>query len=340
MVKAGTRAAEVTRQLLAFSRQQVMKPAVVDVNAIVTDLAAVLQNLIGADRRLELVVAPSPARVVADRGQIEQALINLAVNARDATTTDGVILVSAEILYLNDETLRRQSKSECECEPGWFVRLAVRDNGIGMAPEIVARAFEPFFTTKPVGKGTGLGLSMVHGVAQQSGGYVHIESTLDAGTMVAVMLPLVDAELTQAEPVVAAPRGNGEAVLVVEDESVVRSLARRVLEGQGYTVYQAPNGAVALEFLSAHPGVVDLVLTDIVMPRMNGRELAEKIAERAPSLPVLFMSGYSGDEIMQRGLASTEVPFIQKPFASGALAAAVRDRLDRARRAIATRDHR
>jgi PAS domain S-box-containing protein len=329
MVKAGVRAAEVTRQLLAFSRQQVLKPVVIDVNAIVTDLAPVLQNLIGADRRLEQVLATSPAMVVADRAQVEQALINLIANARDATTTDGVILVSVESLYVDDGTLRRHN--ERECEPGWFVRLAVRDNGVGMSPEIVARAFEPFFTTKPVGKGTGLGLSMVHGVAQQSGGYVHIESAPDAGTLVAIVLPLVNAEATRAEPVVAARRGSGEAVLVVEDESVVRSLARRVLEEQGYAVYQAPNGAVALEFLSTHPGTVDLVLTDIVMPRMNGRELAEKIAEQAPSLPVLFMSGYSGDEIMQRGLTSTEIPFLQKPLTPEKLAAAVRDRLDRAR---------
>ncbi len=330
IVKAGLRAAELTRQLLAFSRQQVLKPAVVDVNVIVNELAAVLQNMMGADRRLELVLPRSPSRVVADRSQIEQALINLVVNARDATTTDGVILVSADTVDLDEVTLRRHH--ERECEPGWFVRLAVRDNGAGMPPEVVARAFEPFFTTKPVGKGTGLGLSMVHGVAQQSGGYVHIDSTPGEGTMVAVYLPLVDTDSPiAAESTAATPRGGGETVLVVEDETVVRSLARRVLEGQGYAVYQAPNGAVALDFLAAHPGEVDLVLTDIVMPRMSGRELANQLAELAPNLPVLFMSGYSGDEILQRGVTSTEIPFLQKPLTGEKLAAAVRERLDRAR---------
>jgi PAS domain S-box-containing protein len=326
MVKAGRRASEVTRQLLAFSRQQVLKPMVVDLNAIVGDLAPALQNLIGADRRLEQVLAVSPVRAVADRSQIEQALINLIVNARDATTTDGVILVSTETLHLDEAALQRHHESESE--PGWFVRLTVRDNGAGMSPEIAARAFEPFFTTKPVGKGTGLGLSTVHGVAQQSGGFVQLDSAPDAGTMVAIYLPLVQAEVAQAEPVAAIPRGAGETVLVVEDESVVRSLARRVLEEQGYTVYQAPNGAVALEFLSTHPGVVDLVLTDIVMPRMNGRELAKVFTRLHSEARVVFMSGYTDDDVLRRGVSRTGTWYLQKPFSADALARKVREALD------------
>ncbi len=329
MIQAGIRAADVSRQLLAFSRQQVLKPVVVDVNVVVTELTSVLQHLLGSDRRLELVQARSPVRVVADRGQVEQVLINLVANARDATATDGVIVVETAAMPLDRDTLIRHGESETE--PGWFVRLAVRDNGAGMQPEIAARAFEPFFTTKAVGRGTGLGLSMVHGIVRQSGGYVRIDSVPDGGTLVAVFLPRVDAEVTRPQPVRAAPRGTGESVLVVEDETVVRSVACRALEEQGYAVYQAPNGAAALQFLTGHPGMVDLVLTDIVMPRMNGRELADAIAERELGVPVLFMSGYTGDEIMRRGLRLTGVPFVQKPLTADALAAAVRERLDRAR---------
>jgi CheY-like chemotaxis protein len=207
-----------------------------------------------------------------------------------------------------------------------------------MAPETVARAFEPFFTTKAVGEGTGLGLSMVYGIVRQSGGFARIESTVGAGTVVATYLPLVQAELTAPEAAKVIPRGRGETVLVVEDESLLRSLASRVLEAAGYRIYQAPNGAAALEFLNAHPGEVDLVLTDIVMPRMSGRELAEKLRERRPGLPILFMSGYSGDEIAQRGLRLEGVPLIKKPFTPDELELAVRDRLDRAGQDLSARD--
>ncbi|HUF36559.1 MAG TPA: response regulator [Gemmatimonadales bacterium] len=313
MILAGARAAQVTRQLLAFSRQQVLKPAVIDLNTIVTELTPALQNLLGSDRRLEIILSAAPVRVVADHGQLEQVLINLTVNARDATVTNGVIIVETGLLE------------------GRLVRLAVRDNGSGMSADTVARAFEPFFTTKPVGKGTGLGLSMVHGIARQSGGDVRIDSVLGAGTEVAVLLPPAEGEVAETTPIRSRhlPRGL-ETVLVVEDEGVVRSLVRRVLENQGYVVYQAPNGRAALDFLASRPGVVHLVLTDIVMPLMNGLELAGEIRQRFPSLPVLFMSGYSGTEMAQRGLALTDVPFLQKPLTIEALATAVRDRLDRA----------
>ncbi len=328
MIRAGARAAQVTRQLLAFSRQQVLRPAVLDVNTVVTELTPVLQNLLGADRRLETILSAAPVRVVADRGQIEQVLINLAVNARDATETNGVIIVETGIVHL-DATTAVQSQGD-DRERGWFVRLAVRDNGSGMAPDVIARAFEPFFTTKPVGKGTGLGLSMVHGIAQQSGGEVRIESTPGAGAAVSVYLPRVEAQVAEAAPARAVPRATGESVLVVEDEAVVRSLVRRLLEQQGYTVYQAPNGRAALDFLAGNPGAVHLVLTDIVMPLMNGLALGEEIRRKYPALPVLYMSGYSGDDMAQRGLTLSGAPFLQKPLTREALAAAVRDRIDRA----------
>jgi PAS domain S-box-containing protein len=339
MIKAGTRAAEVTRQLLAFSRQQVLKPIVLDVNVVVLELAPVLRQLLGSDRRLDLRLASSRVRVTADRSQLEQVLINLVANARDATTTDAVVSVETEAVHLEGESIAAVSSASNDADraSGWFVRLVVRDDGVGMSPEVLARAFEPFFTTKPVGQGTGLGLSMVHGIATQSGGFARLESALNAGTAVSIHLPLVDAELAAPEPAKTAPRGRGERILVVEDQSMVGSLARRSLEANGYTVYQAPNGAAGLGFLEGHPGVIDLVLTDIVMPRMNGSELAARIAQRYPNIPVLFMSGYSGDDIMQRGLTVGGAPFIAKPFTPESLAAAVHDRLEQARQLLADR---
>jgi PAS domain S-box-containing protein len=337
MIKAGTRAAEVTRQLLAFSRQQVLKPVVLDINAVVEELVPVLRQLLGSDRRLGLQLAPTRVRVTADRGQMEQVLINLVANARDATTTDSVVSLETEAVRLDGQRAAPGSEGEFESASGWFVRLAVRDDGVGMAPDVVARAFEPFFTTKPVGQGTGLGLSMVHGIARQSGGFAKIDSVLGAGTLVSIHLPLVDAELPATEPARATPRGGGEKILVVEDQSVVGSLARRSLEANGYVVYQAPNGAAGLAFLAAHPGAVDLVLTDIVMPRMNGSELAAKIAQRYPYLPVILMSGYSGEDILQRGLTLAGAPCIAKPFTPESLAAAVHERLEQARQLLSDR---
>jgi PAS domain S-box-containing protein len=327
MVRAAERATAVTRQLLAFSRQQVLKPVVVDLNGVVTDLTSTLQRVLGSDRRLEIVARAPQLRVVIDRGQIEQVLVNLIANARDATDTNGLVIVETSAVRLDGQTDRPE-----EGVTDHFVRLAVSDDGMGMPPEVLARAFEPFFTTKLPDKGTGLGLSMVHGVVQQSGGQVRIDSASGKGTTVAVYLPLVQAEIAPVEAVRSAPRGAGETVLVVEDEPVVRSLALRVLESQGYIVYQAPNGAAALEFLATHPGEVDLVLTDIVMPRMNGRELAERLAQATPELPVLFMSGYSDDEILQRGILPGGATLISKPITPQTLSVAVRDRLARARK--------
>jgi CheY-like chemotaxis protein len=250
-------------------------------------------------------------------------------NARDATGTDGVTVVRTDRLEVDGPV---PGGGEGEVEPGTFVRISVEDTGAGMSPETLARAFEPFFSTKAVGQGTGLGLSMVYGIVRQSGGFVRIDSTPGAGTVITVCLPLVEAEVTTPDAPRAAPRGRGEAILVVEDESVVRSLASRVLEAAGYRIYQAPNGAAALDFLTAHPDEVDLVLTDIVMPRMSGRELAERIRERQPGLPIVFMSGYSGDEMVQRGLLLEGIPLIKKPFAPDVLETAVRSRLDSAAR--------
>jgi PAS domain S-box-containing protein len=322
MVRAGARATGVTRQLLAFSRQQVLRPTVVDVNVVVAELTHALVRLLGSDRRLEVVPSPKPLRVVTDRAQIEQVLINLVLNSRDATSSGDAIFVEATAVELD-----AASSPAVEGEPGPYVRLVIRDSGRGMAPDVLAHAFEPFFTTKTSGNGTGLGLSMVHGVLKQSGGQVRIESVPGEGTAVSVYLPMVESEVMLSEPVVPAAPATGETVLVVEGETAARSLTRRVLEGQGYTVYQGPNAAAALDFVAEHRHELDLLLTDLVMPRMDGRELAEKIAECAPALPVLFMSEYGEEEMVQGGVSLPHAAFIPKPIRPDMLAAAVRELL-------------
>jgi PAS domain S-box-containing protein len=329
MVRAGERATAVTRQLLAFSRQQVLAPVVIDLGQVVRELAPALERVLGADRRLELVVGELGWRVVADRGQIEQALVNLVANARDATTTGGLVVVSIQAAELTE-----QEVGAGEGVPGPYVRVDVRDDGSGMTPEVLARVFEPFFTTKASDRGTGLGLSMVDGVVRQSGGFVRLVSAAGKGTTVGIYLPRADAPVTTEDAeAFAAPAGAGERVLVVDDEAALRSLACRVLEQHGYRVFQAPNGLAALNYVSANPGAVDLVLTDIVMPWMNGLELAAGLAERAPEIPVLFMSGYADDEILQRGALPAGTALVHKPATADVLALAVQDALDRARRA-------
>ena len=283
MVRAGARAADVTRQLLAFSRQQVLNPSVLDISLVVTELVPALRRLIGSDRRLDIRLSRKAVRAIADRLQLEQVLINLAANARDATTTNGVIVIETETVTLDAESPRLHREEGAA--PGPYVRISVRDDGTGMSPDTLARAFEPFFTTKAVGHGTGLGLSMVYGIAKQSGGHVHIESTLGSGTAVSVYLPFVEGDVTPTHGTSEVARGNGERILVLEDEPVVRSLAQRGLEAAGYRVYQAPNGAAALQFLATEADQVDLVLTDVVMPNMNGQQLAEAIRQRYPGLP-------------------------------------------------------
>jgi two-component system, cell cycle sensor histidine kinase and response regulator CckA len=331
MVKAGKRAAEVTRQLLAFSRQQVLKPVVMDLNDVVGDLVPALERLLSADRRLEVVGSRRAVLVRADRGQVEQVLINLVSNARDATPASGMVMIKIDTTMVDEGLLARHLESELPT--GRYARITVTDNGMGMSPEVAARAFEPFFTTKVVGRGTGLGLSMVYGIVKQSGGFLGMESTPDQGTSFTVHLPLVDAEITQPIMSPMAPQGRGETILVVEDEQVVRSLVLRILEAYGYRVYQAPTGIAALEFLSKPGTEVDLVVSDIVMPRMSGRELGAKLKEKFPGLPILYMSGYSGTEIKQQGLIEEGAAFIQKPITPDALAIAVRSELDRMERA-------
>ena len=321
MVLAAERAAVVTRQLLAYSRQQQLHPVVLDLHQVVRELAPALARILGSDRRL-MVGWSEPAWVTADRGQLEQVLINLVANARDATRTDGEIGVSVTRRYIDPATLERQH--ETELVPGEFACVTVEDSGRGMDPETVSQVFEPFFTTKGVGEGTGLGLSMVYGIVKQHGGYVAIASELGVGTRVTVHLPLAPAPAQADEaPAVPAETRRYGRILVVEDEPMLRDLARRALTRKGYDVVVMTDGASALRLLEADTPRFDLVLTDVVMPKLNGKELADRVWTRFPGLPVLFMTGYSPQDVLKRGLVIAGASFIQKPFTPEGLVEAV-----------------
>jgi PAS domain S-box-containing protein len=326
MIKAASRAADVTRQLLAYTRQQVFHIEVLDLNEVVRELTPALNRLIGSDRQLAIRHAPSAVWVRADRGQLEQVIINLVANARDATGTDGLVRIDTGREELRPEQLPERSD---ELSSGPFVRLSVRDNGSGMSPEIAARVFEPFFTTKPVGHGTGLGLSMVYGIVKQTGGFPDITTAPGEGTTVAIYLPAVSEE-PAAEPVAATKvRGGGAQILVVEDDPRVRAVTRRTLQAAGYAVYEAITGLAAINFLDAHPGEIDLLVSDVVMPGANGRELADLLRSSHPDVPIVFMSGYSTTEIERRGLKVEPGAILQKPFPPEALIAVVSETLTR-----------
>ena len=329
VLNAAGRAQELTRQLLAFGRKQVLRPRPVDVNRKVQNVVAMLRRVIGEDITLDAVLEPSPWPVVADPGQLEQVLMNLAVNARDAMPLGGTLRLRTENVTLR--TAVPAATPGCpEVPAGSYAALVVEDTGVGIAPEVRAHIFEPFFTTRAVGKGTGLGLATVYGIVQQSGGYVTVESTPGVGSRFTVLLPaaeLPNETAASPEPVAPAAEGRG-TILLVEDEAGVRTVVRRTLERQGYAVYEAATGAEALRVAEAsaasHGGLIDLVLTDLVMPEQNGRVLGERLAERWPELPVLYMSGYTDDEIFRRGLGDTGAAFLQKPFTPEQLGRAVR----------------
>ena len=306
------RASGLTLQLLAFSRKQRIEPVVLELNTVVRDTQKMLRRMIGEDIVLETSLEPDLAHVRIDAGQLVQVLMNLAVNARDAMSDGGKLALTTRNV------------------PGPWpkVELAVTDTGCGMSPEIAARMFEPFFTTKGVGKGTGMGLAVVHGIVQQAGGYIDVETSEDAGTTFRIFLPAVDAPLgeqTAAKPV--QMRGV-ESVLVVDDDPHVRSATTRALRSKGYRTVDAADGATALRMLTS--GRFDLLVTDVVMPGMNGRELAEAARVSLPALKVLYTSGYTDDEVVARGVMRGEVALLEKPFRADALASKVREVLDRA----------
>jgi two-component system, cell cycle sensor histidine kinase and response regulator CckA len=324
---AALRAAALTRQLLAFSRKQVLQTRVLDLNEVVRTLDSMLHRLIGEDVKLELALASALGAVRADPGQIEQVILNLAVNSRDAMPSGGKLTVETANVELDDAYVREHTGAT----PGRFVMLAVSDTGIGMDAETRAHIFEPFFTTKELGKGTGLGLATVYGIVKQSGGYVWVYSEPGRGATFKIYLPLVDAVPdTAGLPVPVQPvTGGRETVLVAEDDPSVRAVVSDVLTQKGYRVLRAPDGQAALEMARSHPAEIHILLTDIVMPGMTGRELAEALVAVRPGVRVLYMSGYTDDAVVRHGVLEEGMPYLQKPFAPRALASKVREVLDR-----------
>ena len=323
---AGERSAGLTRQLLAFSRQQVLAPRVLDLNEVVTDTEKMLRRLIGEDVRLATALDPSLWAVRADPGQVEQVLMNLAVNARDAMPTGGRLMIETHNVELDQMYVRTHPDSHA----GPHVLLSMTDNGCGMPPEVRARIFEPFFTTKGPGKGTGLGLATVYGIVRQSGGHLAVSSEIGVGTTFRVYLPQVEqmARRSKARSGLLAPPRGTETVLLVEDEDGVRALTRHVLAGWGYTVLEAANGDEAVRLAARHDGPIHLLITDVVMPGAGGRAVAERVAARHPGVKVLFVSGYTDDAVIRHGVLREGVNFLQKPFSPVGLAHKIREVLD------------
>ena len=326
--KAADRAAGLTRQLLAFSRQQVLQPTVLEVNKLVSDLEKMLRRLLGEDVALTTQLAPTTGRVKADPGQLEQVIMNLAVNARDAMPNGGKLTLETGNVDLDES----YATDHYPARAGPFVMLAVSDTGTGMSEETQAHMFEPFFTTKEKGKGTGLGLATVYGIVKQSGGFIWVYSEVGHGTTFKLYLPRVQ-ELAErasqpAQTPARAARGT-ETVLVVEDEAPVRSVARQVLERHGYTVLEAPSAEAALDIATRYSGAIHLLLTDVVMPGLNGRELATRLADLRPDARVIFMSGYTDDAVTRHGVLEPGSAYVQKPFTPDAIARKVREVLDR-----------
>jgi two-component system, cell cycle sensor histidine kinase and response regulator CckA len=323
---AAERAGTLTRQLLMFSRRQFAEPKVLDVNTVVLHTEKMLRRLIGEDIVLTVALDPARALVKADRGQLEQVLMNLAANARDAMPQGGRLTIEIRSVTLDDT----YAATHPNVRPGQYVLLAVSDTGTGMDARTKARIFEPFFTTKEVGKGTGLGLAVVHGVITQNGGHIDVSSELGKGTTFGIYLPNATEQATD-EPVSGArlmPRGT-ETILLVEDEEAVRVLARRVLESCGYIVLEAPDGREAVRIAEARTGPIDLLVSDVVMPHLGGRQLAERLTAIKPGLKVLFLSGYTDDAVIRHGVLQAEFDFLQKPFTPTALAQKVHEVLER-----------
>lgn len=321
--KAADRAASLTRQLLAFSRKQVLQPKVLDLNAVVADMNNMLRRLIGEHIELLTATETELGKVKADPGQIEQVIMNLVVNARDAMPRGGRLAIETA----NVELDRDYTSRHIVVQPGRYVMLAVSDTGDGMDAQTQARIFEPFFTTKEQGKGTGLGLSTVYGIVKQSGGNIWVYSEVGLGTTFKIYLPRVDQDVEQPEQSAAQdvlPQGT-ETVLLVEDEEMIRKAAREILEVNGYRVLEASSGKEALFFCQTHKERIDLMITDVVMPQIGGRELAEQLKPLRPGMKVLYMSGYTDDAIAHHGVLDEGTAFLEKPFTASALSHKVRE---------------
>jgi signal transduction histidine kinase len=324
--KAGARAAGLTRQLLAFSRRQMLQAKVLDLNSVVREMDTMLQRLIGEDVDLLTLLKPSLGQIKADPGQLEQVLLNLVVNARDAMPKGGKITIETSHKYLDEAYAR----AHVAVRPGHYVALTISDTGVGMDAETQKRIFDPFFTTKEVGKGTGLGLSTVYGIVKQSEGNIWVYSEVGTGTTFKIYLPRVD-DVADGEDLAGdscSVPGGSETILLVEDEDLVRSLAVEILEQFGYAVIAAANGEEGLRLSKEFAGRIDLLISDVVMPQMSGRELAQHISVLRPETRVLFMSGYTDDAIVRHGILEENMSFIQKPFLPDALARKARELLD------------
>jgi len=322
---AGRRSASLIDQLLAFSRRQVLQPVVMDFNEVIDGTIKMLRILLGENIELNTALHPRLGRVIADPGQFSQIIINLAVNARDAMPEGGKLTIETANIFLDPAYTR----THIDFLPGAYVMMAVSDTGMGMSEEIQQKIFEPFFTTKDIGKGTGLGLATVYGIVKQSGGNIEVYSEEGVGSSFKIYMPRVMAEAEEETDNHLAPALEGsETVLLVEDEAIVRALARQILIEFGYTVIEARDGVEALEIYSNEGFTFDLLLTDVVMPRMGGRELAGKLLEQNSGLPVLFISGYTDDAIVRHGVIGANANFVQKPFSPETLVGKIREILD------------
>jgi two-component system, cell cycle sensor histidine kinase and response regulator CckA len=329
--KAGMSAAWLTRQLLAFSRKAITEPIRLDLNAVVADMRPMLGRLIREDVTIVLSLATGLAAVMADRGQVEQIVMNLAVNARDAMPHGGTLTIETVNIALDEH----YAAMHPTVVPGPYVGLIVTDTGTGMTPEVQARLFEPFFTTKEPGKGTGLGMATVHGIATQSGGTVGVYSELGRGTSFKVYFPRADGTAATVDaplPVIKA-RAGVETVLVVEDADGLRELAKRLLEKLGYTVLVAENAEDALRLFEEYPSI-DVLLTDVVMPGISGPDLTRRLIQQQPALRVIYMSGYTEDTIVHRGVLDPGIAFLHKPFTADVLGRKIREVLDRTGRRL------
>ena len=327
IIKAAKRATGLTRQLLAFGRQQVLNAEPLDVNGLITEMTGMLGRLIGADVDVSLALSPNLSLVLADKGQLEQVVMNLVVNARDAMPGGGSVTIETRDVELENSAFHDEA-----IIAGRYVMVAVSDTGSGMSKETLRRLFEPFFTTKETGKGTGLGLSTTYGIVKQSKGYIWVYSEIDRGTTFKVYLPRSSdiAAHAAAPAAAAAVKAPSETVLLVEDEVGVRQLAKRILDNAGYRVIEAANGDDAERLFITHADAIDLVVTDVIMPGCGGPELLSRLQARVPALKVLYMSGYSLQSAANKKTGfAVGVPFVQKPFTSAEFSRQVRDALDR-----------
>jgi two-component system, cell cycle sensor histidine kinase and response regulator CckA len=322
ILKAADRAGALTQQLLAFSRRQVMQPRVISVNAVVAQTEKMLRRLIGEDVELLFGLAPDGGNIKADPGHVEQAIVNLAVNARDAMPLGGRMNIETANVHLDENYAR----THMGVTPGDFVMIAVSDTGIGMDAETRRRIFEPFFTTKEKGKGTGLGLATVYGIVKQTGGDIWVYSEPNRGTTFKLYFPRVSEPAVESGgPETQSTAGASETILVVEDEKAVRDLTMRMLERLGYRLLAAASGAEAIEVSRAFTGTIHLLLTDVVMPNMSGRQLADELAVSRPDMKVLYLSGYTENTVLHHGVLDANVEFLPKPFSREALSRRIRE---------------